>query len=62
MYFPSGNNPRQTRPSKHVRMSGIQNPNTRPHLRVDVQLEDQGQAGQVDPGGSRLAAADIVTA
>ena len=54
-----GSDPRQTGAEKSLRMSNLQDPTERPNLRLDVQLEVEGKAFQVDFGWSSSIAADL---
>lgn len=51
--------PGQTGPQEHVRVSCVQDENSRTHLRVDVQFEDQRQTSQVDPGWRSLVTSNL---
>lgn len=56
---PEGDHAGQTRDEEHVRVSGVQNPNARPHVHLDVQSEDSRQTDQVDSGRRRDSPADL---
>ena len=54
-----GRDPGQERVEEPLRLSRLQDPAEGPHLRVDVQPQDKGETGKVDPGGSRVVTADL---
>ena len=51
--------PGQAGSKEHVRVPGIQNENARADLRLDLQSQDQGQAGQVDARRCGTVTADV---
>lgn len=54
-----GDHAGQAGDEKHVRMSSLQDQNTRPYVRLDVEFQDPRQADQVDLGRRRDSPADL---
>ena len=54
-----GRDPGQERVEEPLRLPRLQDPAEGPHLRVDVQPQDKGETGKVDPGGSRVVTSDL---
>ena len=51
-YYFAGFDPRQARDEESLRVPSLQNQAERPHLRLDLQPENQGETVQMDTGWS----------